>query len=188
MKKSLKFWNLLPWLLITLGSLLFGFRLYLNSRKKDQEEDHVPTVEEPDEPEPNKEQRVINHFKIIRDTLPSQYNDDVVKMITAQAIHETGNFTSRLYKDQNNLFGMRHPQVRETLSTASNNNYATFASLSDSVKDLMLYFKEFNIPAKHEKVADYVKILKSKGYFEDGYVDYFNAVRSHYNKVKALVQ
>lgn len=189
MKNSLKFWNLLPWLLIILGSLLLAFRLFLKS-KKDQTVGPVVTVEpeEEIEDEPSKEQRIVNHFKIIRDTLPAQYNDDMVKVLTAQAMHESGNFTSRLYKEQNNMFGMRHPTVRETLSLRDEKGYALFATLEDSVKDMELYFKEFSIPAKHATVAAYVKMIKAKGYFEDQYVPYFNAVRSHYNKVKSLVQ
>lgn len=198
MRKRLTFWNIFPVLLIILGILLLIFRALIKratsgtteAEIEDQEAEEV--TQDEDEPEPSKEQRILNHYKIIRDSLPKEFTDDQAKILTAQSMHETGNFTSRLYREQNNMFGMRHPIVRDTLSIKENNGFATFADLSDSVKDLILYFKEFDIKPKDwqglKAVSDYVRIIKSKGYFTDDYLAYFNAVRSHYLKVKELVQ
>lgn len=181
-------------LLIIFGILLLIFQVIVKRKKQAVQETGSPETngtDEPDsyEPEPDKEQRVINHYKIIRANLPANISDDVAKMITAQAMHETGIFTSRLYKDQNNLFGMKHPEIRETLSLERRNGFATFASLDDSVKDLLLYYKEFNLnPSKWKEVHEMVKEIKNKGYFEELFLPYFNAVRSHYNTVKSLIQ
>lgn len=198
MRKRLNFWTIFPILLIIFGVLLLIFRGIIKRMGnqepiEDQEADDVTDEDEPDdEPEPSKEQRILNHYKIIRENLPKDFTDDQAKVITAQAMHETGNFTSRLYREQNNLFGMRHPILRETLSLKEKNGFATFADLGDSVKDLLLYYQAFDIKPKSwqglKAVSDYVRIIKSKGYFTDDYLPYFNAVRSHYLKVKELVQ
>lgn len=195
MRKRLNFWSLFPVLLIILGVLLLIFRALIRKatgttqEEEITDEDAQDVTEEDDEPEPSKEQRILNHYKIIRDVLPKTFTDDQAKILTAQAMHETGNFTSRLYKEQNNMFGMRHPILRQTKSVKEQNGFATFASLEDSVSDLLLYFDEFGIkPKDWTKVNEYVKIIKQRGYFTDDYLPYFNAVRSHYLKVKELVQ
>lgn len=190
MKKSLTFWNIFPVLLIMSGVLLLTFRLWIKRKSKGEAEPITPTtVKEESEEEPmTKEARIIQHYKIIRDNLPSNVPDDTAKLLTAQAMHETGNFTSRLYKEQNNLFGMRHPTVRDTLSLEMRNGYATFARLEDSVQDMLLYYKEFNLTPSWKEPAQFVKEIRAKGYFEDNYLPYFNAVRSHLSTVKTLVQ
>jgi len=154
---------------------------------EDVTEDVDATVVD-DEPEPTREERIKTHYKLIRSVLPPVYSNDVAMMITAQAMHETGIFTSRLYREQNNLFGMRHPTIRETLSVEERNQFATFANLEDSVRDLLLYFKEFSIGTRFKDVNEYVKTLKSKGYFTDNYINYFNPVRTYYNQLKELIQ
>lgn len=193
MKKSLGFWTLLPWLLITSGVLFLIFRLLIrrdqtHTTDPDPDPDPVPVDEEPEEEPQTREQRIRNHFQLIRSILPPVWSNNVVSMITAQAMHETGVFTSRLYKEQNNLFGMRHPTIRSTTSVGEEAGYARFANLEDSVKDLVLYFDEFKYPKRYEDVAAYVKALKGRGYFTAPYVDYFNAVRKHYNVVRELIQ
>ena len=194
MKKSLTFWNMLPWLLIISGVLLLISRVLIKRMKAkagtetlDNEPIEAEEVEEIDEP--NKEQRILNIFQVVRRNIPGAWSDDTAKMIVAQAMHETGNFTSRLYKEQNNLFGMRQPAIRETLSIEGRNGFATFGSLDDSVKDLLLYFKEFSLePNKWDKPHAYVKAIKNAGYFTDDFLSYYNAMRTHYNTVKALIQ
>jgi len=200
MKKSLKFWSIFPALLIISGVLLQIFRVMIK-RKKDSETtepgpitDESEEVEEEEEPY-NKEQSIINHYAIVRKNLPDSYSDNIAKVITAQAIHETNFFTSRLYREQNNLFGMRQPIARETLSTGSNNGWATFASPDQSVQDLVLYFKEFKIdPSKMKAeqpkllVNQYVKTIKNSGYFTEEFLPYMNAVYSHYKTVQNLIQ
>lgn len=189
MRKSLSIWSILPWLLITSGVLLLIFRVLMQKKNQDDTDDDVIIIEPDDEePEPSKEQRIVSHYKMIREVFPAEWSDDVIKMVTAHAMHESGNFKSRLYKQQNNLFGMRHPVIRDTLSQRDQNGFATFANLEDAIKDLLLYFKEFKEGPKYAKVNDYVKMLNENGYFTTNYIDYFNPMRTHYNKVKSLIQ
>jgi len=195
MKKSFNFLTLLPVFLIISGILLLIFRVLIARRSTLNNQPTEQNTDEPDDIQPedlkeelSPDQTVVNHYQLIRKVLPPELSDDFVKMVTAQAMHETGNFKSRLYREQNNMFGMRHPTIRDTKSIGMLNDYANFADLDDSVRDLVLYWKEFNYPLKYKDVAAYVKQLKSHGYFTAGYVPYFNAVRSHYNRVVSLIQ
>lgn len=90
------------------------------------------------------------------------------KMWRAVAQFETGNYTSNLFHTAHNLFGMKHPQRRETRSTGrTGSGFATFDSLTDSVDDLVLYMREFNYPLDFDSVEALVSFMKQKGYFEE---------------------
>ena len=60
----------------------------------------------------------------------------------AQAVHESGHFSSNVYLENNNLFGMKKPSVRKTLATGENRGHATFNNWVDSVKDYKLFQDE----------------------------------------------
>lgn len=63
------------------------------------------------------------------------------EVVFAQALLETGNFTSRLFKQNNNLFGMRVPNKRPTLAENVKNkkSYAKYSTWQESVRDYLLY-------------------------------------------------
>jgi len=63
------------------------------------------------------------------------------EVIYAQAKHETGDFTSKIFKENKNLFGMRKPSIRANSVNGENNGHATFSSLYNSVRD---YFQRQN--------------------------------------------
>lgn len=63
-------------------------------------------------------------------------------IVYRQAILETGNFTSSIFKENNNLFGMKHPVIRETTSKGRNRGHAKYSTWLDSVKD-MAHFQDF---------------------------------------------
>ena len=62
----------------------------------------------------------------------------------AQAMLETGNFTSDIFKANNNLFGMKHPSVRPTVSKGTNRGHANYTNWQDSVKDYKLWQEFYN--------------------------------------------
>lgn len=78
-------------------------------------------------------------------------------IVYRQAVLETGNFTSNLFITNNNLFGMKHPSVRETTSTGKKNGYACYDHWIDSVKDMVL-FQEF-YSKRISKYEDYYDFL-----------------------------
>lgn len=85
---------------------------------------------------------------------------------------ETAGFTSNLFRNFHNLFGMKQPAKRDTLSLGPTpSGFATFASDQDSVKDLALYLREFHYPYDFNTLDDQLKFMKSKGYFGDETLD-----------------
>lgn len=61
----------------------------------------------------------------------------------AQSMLETGYFKSDIFLDNNNLFGMKHPRQRPTLSKGPNRGHASFNDWQDSVKDYKMW-QEYN--------------------------------------------
>jgi hypothetical protein len=57
----------------------------------------------------------------------------------AQSMLETGYFKSPIFLDNNNLFGMKHPRQRQTLSKGPNRGHASFNNWQDSVKDYKMW-------------------------------------------------
>lgn len=105
------------------------------------------------------------------------------KLIYAQAVHETGNFTSDIFKENKNLFGMRKPTRRKNFVSGENRGHAVFKSLFNSVRDYFLRQKEFNIP-KVDNDA-FIKKTVASGYAEDP--EYFFRWTGQYNVLKVPV-
>ena len=64
-------------------------------------------------------------------------------IVLAQMKLESGNFNSNLAKNNNNFFGMKHPQTRPTMSLGNKNGYASFKSWSYSVLDYALWQRRY---------------------------------------------
>jgi flagellum-specific peptidoglycan hydrolase FlgJ len=60
-------------------------------------------------------------------------------IVLAQAVLESGNFSSKVAKQNNNLFGMKMPKVRETTAVGQRYGYARYYNWKDSVKDYKLW-------------------------------------------------
>jgi flagellum-specific peptidoglycan hydrolase FlgJ len=105
--------------------------------------------------------------------------------IEAQARHETGNYSSRLARDQFNLFGMKKPLIRPFVgSKSSSNSYMTYESYDQSVKDLLLWMDSTGFPISVKGSSEYVAELKKRGYFEDNYFTYLNGINSALESLK----
>jgi len=77
---------------------------------------------------------------------------------------ETDNYGSDIYYENNNLFGMKFPLQRETLSIGEKNGYANFEGIADSVEDYILYLQYFQYPMEASPET-YVDYACDKGYF-----------------------
>jgi uncharacterized FlgJ-related protein len=60
-------------------------------------------------------------------------------LILAQALLETGHFKSTIFKENNNLFGMKQPRKRYTLCKGSNLKHGVYDNWKISVEDRMIY-------------------------------------------------
>lgn len=101
----------------------------------------------------------------------SVYYADV---LYAQALHESGHFTSNIYQNTNNCFGMKQPKVRPTTSlggwTGTNGvKWANYTDVSSSIEDRILWdgYNKIKFPETPEEVKQYMQNVQSKGYAED---------------------
>jgi uncharacterized FlgJ-related protein len=86
-------------------------------------------------------------------------------IVMAQAILETGNFSSPVFQENHNLFGMKEATSRLNLAKGTQNNHAAYANWEDSVMDYALWCSTYANKAQSEN--EYFQILNSLGYAED---------------------
>lgn len=98
----------------------------------------------------------------------------------AIARHES-DLSSKLFKSNNNLFGMRHPGVRPTLSVKKKFGYADFICWQHSVQDYKLYL-EFVKGHKMDKTS-YLRHL-DVNYAYRGYAKVLNAYFNEFHSIK----
>lgn len=104
--------------------------------------------------------------------------ENLVPLIIAQAKHETGNFTSNLFRNHSNMFGMKVPVKRKSFRNGeTENGFSTFASITDSARDFLEYLRAVNFP-KNVDSFQYVAALKNRRYFEDTLGNYMKGVQS----------
>jgi hypothetical protein len=60
-------------------------------------------------------------------------------IVLAQSKLETGNYTSKIFKENNNLFGMREAKQRITTAVGTEHNHAYYHSWHESVLDYAFY-------------------------------------------------
>lgn len=102
-------------------------------------------------------------------------------IVLAQSKIETGNFTSRIFVENNNLFGMKQARVRATLATGTQHNHATYNNWRESLYDYGLYYSSYLRKIKSEdKYYQYINQL----YAEDP--NYAVKVKSLSSKLKPL--
>lgn len=99
------------------------------------------------------------------------------RIVIAQARVETGHYSSKIFLNNNNLFGMRVPGKRITTCTGSRNGYAFYTSWQQSVIDYALFQSRF-LDCSSEK-----KYLTSLSAYA-AYPKYVEKVRSVLKKVK----
>ena len=84
----------------------------------------------------------IINYKQFEDMVYSM-NFPYPDIVIAQAKLETGHFKSEVFKMNNNLFGMRHPLRRVTLSRGSNLNHAVYNSWQHSLMDYAMWYNKY---------------------------------------------
>ena len=102
----------------------------------------------------------------------------LLPFLQAQAKHESGNFTSNLFRKANNMFGMGRPASRPTTDLGTKNIkaegvvMANFQCPTQSVKDQLLYLKYFRFPNTVRDARDFAQRLKDRGYYADSVDNY----------------
>ena len=85
--------------------------------------------------------------------------------VLSQARLETGNFTSDVFKENHNLFGMKVAGKRPTSATGTNRNHAQYRNWKDSVVDYAL-FQSFIIAKLPSNTNDSYREYIQKFYSE----------------------
>jgi uncharacterized FlgJ-related protein len=105
------------------------------------------------------------------------------KLIIAQAKFESGNYTNKLAKRHNNLFGMMHPRKRLTRSMGplaraeGRPGYAVYASIEDSVEDMLFYLWDKKQTPRYKSSEEYVRFLKKNRFFAASEEHYLKGLR-----------
>lgn len=85
-------------------------------------------------------------------------------IVIAQAEIETGHFTSQIFKENHNLFGMKVATKRPTTNKGEENGHAYYDNWRESVVDYAFYSAQYLSDIKSEKAyLDYL----SQSYAED---------------------
>jgi uncharacterized FlgJ-related protein len=93
----------------------------------------------------------------------------------AQAKIETGNFTSKIFIENNNMFGMKLPERRRTTAIGEKHNHAEYTSWIQSLIDYKLWQDKMihRAPTKHAYLA-----YLSRNYAED---------KNYIRKIKRII-
>ncbi len=102
------------------------------------------------------------------------FTNRMARFFTCQAAHETGGFDSKLFKQNNNAFGMKY--AGQYSAKGEKNGYAYYDSVTDSVQDVIIwwnYHKALTFwPLLITNLNGFVRVLKDNGYFEADYNEY----------------
>jgi hypothetical protein len=95
-----------------------------------------------------------------------KYSFKYPDIIKAQALIESGHFKAPVFKQNNNMFGMREAMVRITTAKGSNLNHAYFANWQDCVTDRALYEAQYLSKLTREQYLSYLDqtYAEGKGY------------------------
>ena len=103
-----------------------------------------------------------------------------IKKIIAIAKHETGNFTSKIFRENNNLFGMKQAKTRENTAIGTNHGHAVYCCINDSLIDFLLWFKyhgfDFDNFDKFT-IDELIEYMKKRGYMQADLNEYINGVK-----------
>lgn len=109
-------------------------------------------------------QRSFNHenFKdaLKEAGLPTEHINEIFK----HAQRESGNFRSKIFRDQNNAFGMRLAKRRKTLANDRRRGYAVYGEWYDSVYDYCLWYEKKPIQSQ----GSWGAYLRSRNYMHPG--------------------
>ena len=126
--------------LIFFGAMLFLGLTYTPTIKYITNTENVLIVE--DENEFN-EERLIGEINKLNFRFPH--------IILAQARLESGNFSSKIFIENHNLFGMKEARVRLNLAKGTQHGHAYYNSWEESITDYALWYSTYAYKCKSEK-------------------------------------
>ena len=119
-------------------------------------------------------------------------------LIVAQARHETGDFTSSVFRTCQNAFGYKAVfDAPKCLMSPEGNNYENYSGsggLAASTRELVAWIRrrqtDGKFPADLSRITtaeDYASLLKNAGYFGDSLSTYANGLKRFWREYGAAV-
>jgi len=103
------------------------------------------------------------------------------KVVLKQFKLETGHFKSKIFKENNNIAGMKLPRKRKTLAIGSRYNHAYYNHWTESVRDYyywLLYYTNKGIYVPNDSHSSYYCFLKRVGYStSDTYINTLKQIK-----------
>lgn len=145
--------SLVALVLISVSSIFFYFNGISNGLNSITPEEKIIILKKADK-------FSVEKFKGYLDDLNVKFKD----VVYAQAQLETNGFTSRIFKENNNLFGMKQAMQRSSTNIGEQYGHAYYESWRQSVLDYALYQCKYlsNIDSREQ----YLQYLK-QNYAED---------------------
>jgi len=109
-------------------------------------------------------------------TLIKNLNFPFPHVVLAQSMIETGYYTSPIFKENNNLFGMKEAVVRITTCTGTNNGHAVYKNWMDSVYDRAFYS------------ATYLSSINTEDEYYSYLAQYYAQDKEYVSKLKRIIQ
>jgi flagellum-specific peptidoglycan hydrolase FlgJ len=103
------------------------------------------------------------------------FNFKQAQYITAQAAHETGNFSSKIFLENKNLFGYKY--IGQKNAKGEKNGHANYESIEHSIQDYKVYYTARKYPSLFSSVVEFVKTLKRNNYFEAPEKEYLKGIK-----------
>jgi len=134
-----------------IGVMAFTIFAFYEGRRYEQEfeESYVKyTLQEPDIVQVS----IADSVMVYIERLNIQHAD----IVFAIARLESGNFTSKLFRENNNCFGMKRAAQRPTTASGEQNGYAVYESWQMSVIDFALFQAAYCRGMSREDFTDYI--------------------------------
>lgn len=99
-------------------------------------------------------------------------------IVYAQAVLESGNFTSDIFKSNHNLFGMKEPLVRNTVALGTKNGYAYYKHWEHSIIDYALYQSTYYTTERGRNISrqQYIEKLVRSYASDPNYINKLNKI------------
>lgn len=129
---------------------------------------------------------VVDHFNEFNEQkfvdLVLRLNIKHPEIVISQALHETSQFKSKIFIENNNLFGMKEASSRNNTAIGTQYNHAYYNNWTESVIDYALWQASYT-----KNIPDDIKYLEtiSISYAEDP--EYVNKVKKFIPKAKELI-
>lgn len=110
---------------------------------------------------------------------------EAARTFISQAAHETGYFSSNVFKNANNLFGIKahSRKIQGKKENTDYNGYAVYENIEASCRDAVDLARRRNTIKAAGSVYTFVVALKETRYFEASVTEYLNGILAAHKKL-----